>query len=225
MERDSKHIGDLLGLFTGAITPAVTVDLDALGRLMARERVINERRRELTSFYGGLLNTDWGHPSLAPYRSRLEAVVSWHYQPRGLLLAGPSGCGKSRALAALAWRLAVDDGIDVALWHDQELTAEVSRRQSFGRDEARDFINALALRPVLVIEDLGQGAATRSADEFVRGWFFKLLDDRHVHGRPCLISTNHTSESLAEANRGIRAHPLIRRLLEVAAPVPFWDAK
>lgn len=219
---EAKPLARLLGEFSNVQAPDVFTDLEAFGRAMARERVLQERRTELRDFFGELLDTDFAHPGLALHLASIEKVLAWRYQRRGLLLSGPTGCGKTRALAALGWRLGIEDGIEISLWHAQDLFARITQCQSFGRDEASGFVGALAQRPVLFIDDFGQEAVASPREEHVRAWFFRLLDLRYTHGRPLILSTNHRAQSLAATVRDVRFDPMVRRLVEVAEPVSFW---
>jgi DNA replication protein DnaC len=196
-----------------------------IGREMAIAVARGIRERRINEAFGTLLNTDLGHPDLAINQKQIETVLSWSgEQKKGLLLSGSTGTGKTRALALLCKRLHVDEKIPIQIWKSQALFSRIANELTYGRDKAEEFIAQVARVPVLVIDDLGQEATRRGADDFARQWFFALLDERYQRELPCLITTNHTAATLAEVTRGISGDPLIRRLLAVAEPVKFTAA-
>jgi DNA replication protein DnaC len=200
------------------------VDLEAAGQAFLAGALRKTREQAVRAFFGPvLLETDWARPDVARNAAKAARVAGWQMGPRGWLLYGPSGGGKTRALAQLIWRLHVEESVGVGLWNAQELFAEITRHQMFGRDETQGFIEALAVRPVLVVEDLGQEATSRGAEQVARQWFFRLLDLRVANGRPVMLTTNHTATTLAEDARMVSADPLLRRLRDVAEPVYFHE--
>jgi DNA replication protein DnaC len=199
-------------------------ELDRDADEQCREMRRRVRRAYVREFFGPvIIDTDWQHPDLKPNHSNIERVRSWKFGPRGLLIAGAeTGTGKTRSLAALVMRVYAEELIGAALWNSQELFARITQTNSFGRDFAKEFIDGLTRPSVLVIDDLGQEATSRGQEAQVQQWFFRLLDLRASAGLPCLITTNHTAETLANSpKRAISADPLIRRLLAVAEPVKF----
>lgn len=214
----------LLSGDTPAITPERAAELEASAAAEVRRMLHDSRAADVRDFFGPVvLDTDWTHADLAHNRENIERVKAWQYGPKGILAAGRcTGTGKSRAVAALTMRIYADEGKQTAMWHAQELFARITQSNDFGRDFAREFIDGLASVKLLVIEDLGQEATARAQQSVIQQWFFRLLDLRAGAGLPCLITTNHTAETLsASTAQKISADPLIRRLLAVCDPVRF----
>jgi DNA replication protein DnaC len=206
------------------VTAERQAELERHAQEQCREMLRGPRRESVRLFFGeDIMDTDWNHPDLQANRDNIERVLAWQYGPRGLLIAGrATGTGKSRALAALTLRVFAEELVETSLWHSQELFAAITQRMSFGRDNAREFIEGLGRMPLVVIEDFGQEATAAMQEGQLQQWFFRMLDLRSAASLPCLITTNHTAESLAEKQRSeLAVDPLIRRLLKVAEPVRF----
>lgn len=202
------------------------VDLEEYGAQYLRRAVREKHEAMWREFFGPvLIDTDWNFPSIAHNRDRVEKVLAWQYGQRGLMVYGKSGGGKSRAICALCRRLIVDEGIDTALWKSQRLYSHMTRLQGFGQDRSEEFIEGLAERRLLVIEDFGQEGTTQNLSHLLQQWFFELLDRRYSLGLPCIITTNYTSRIIAETMKGLNADPLTRRLQAVGEPVMFRSPK
>jgi hypothetical protein len=170
--------------------------------------------------------TDWTHTSLAPFAAQIDRVRGWTPEAgagNGLLLAGPTGRGKSRVFYALAEKLSCEKPRhDVAIWHAHEFFLRLQSQVHFGNDDAAAFVRAVASRPILFIDDLGQEAIARSKADWAEGWLFRLLDIRAGLRLPLFVTTNLTGEQMTgRASSEVRGDPLLRRLLLLAAPVKF----
>jgi len=171
----------------------------------------------------GLQETNWSHPDLIAYRKQIDRVRTWEVGQRGLLLAGRTGRGKSRSLWALLKRLMCEEARDVGVWTAADWFAVLQSYVSYGRDDAQGFVRACAVRPILVIDDLGQEAVMTSRQDWARSHFFALLDQRLGAGLPMLVTTNLTANQLAGSGRAdeIRGEPLVRRLMELCEVIKF----
>jgi DNA replication protein DnaC len=218
-------------------------DVEAAGRAEI-ERWREERSRQLIAeqkrmaasrrFHSGCPPamrtgvTDWDAPRLAANREVIARVREWRPEPglarQGLLLSGPTGRGKSRSLFALWERLALTDGVEVGFWSSREWFSELQRQVDYGRDNAMSFIQRCAAFPVVIIDDLGQEPVIRSRADWAMAWLFGLLDARLERCRPFICSTNLSADELSPVDTpraGLRADPLIRRLMDLCVVVRF----
>ncbi|MCF7864352.1 MAG: ATP-binding protein [Kiritimatiellales bacterium] len=166
--------------------------------------------------------TDFNHPSLAPYRVQIERVVGWlPNQAWGLFLSGPTGRGKTRAFWALLKRLLNDEHVDVKILSATEFYSRLQEQIYYGRDEALSWIDALAKHPVLAVEDWGQEAVLTGKKDWSEAYFLRLIDKRMGDKKPMLITSNLDAEQIVIRQGAFRADPLIRRLTESCEIVKF----
>ena len=102
--------------------------------------------------------SDWGHAAMTPNRAQIERVLAHHVGAKGLLLSGKTGRGKTRSMWALMRRLAHEEARDIRYFHAGDWFASLQACLSYGRDDARGWVDAVARRPVVFIDDLGQEA-------------------------------------------------------------------
>lgn len=167
------------------------------------------------------LDTNWQHPDLVPWGEQIDKVKGWKNGPRGLIASGPSGRGKTRALWELYRRLSCEDVVDVRFYYAGDWFNTLQLQVSYGRDEAQGWVEAVAARPVVILDDFGQEAILANRTEWASGWFFRFLDLRVGRRLPVIISTNLRAVAFA-ATAG-KGDPLMRRLLEVCEPVKFYQ--
>ena len=161
------------------------------------------------------------HAGLHQNLPAIRAVMAWEQQPRGMLITGPTGTGKSRASWQLMRKLAEQAREDRHFTASEFFTA-MQARVNYGRDDAGEWVRAMARAPIVFIDDLGQEAVAASKQDWAQGWFFQFLDQRLGNALPLIITTNMTSEQIAGASTSqIRSDPLIRRLLELCEIVRF----
>ena len=190
----------------------------------AQRQSANDRWQLLAAEMPQMVETDWSRTHFDRNREAIEAVQGWEHGNRGMLLTGPTGRGKTRAILDLLQRLALDDGQDFRYWHASTWFSELQKQNRFGRDEASSWVSATAVRPIVVIDDLGQEAiGTVKGEDWAQAWFFRFLDIRLSHALPLIVTTNLTASTIAgTAERAeIRADPLIRRLLDLCDVVKF----
>ena len=111
----------------------------------------------------------------------------------GILFFGPVGSGKSFLSIATAKEL-LNKGFSVLYFSAIELFDRLSDA-TFRADketQSPDFKNDLTNCGLLIIDDLG----TEMTNLFVSSQFFHLINERHLHGRGTLISTNLGFEEL-----------------------------
>ena len=171
-----------------------------------------------------MVETDWSRTHFDANRAAIESVLAWQRSEKGLLLSGPTGRGKTRAIMALLRKLALEDGQDFRYWHASTWFSELQKQNRYGRDEASSWVGATAVRPIVVIDDLGQEAvSTVKGEDWAQAWFFRFLDIRLAFGLPLIVSTNLSATTIAgTAQRSeIRSDPLIRRLIDLCEVVRF----
>jgi len=165
--------------------------------------------------------TRWDDPKLEANAEQIAKVRAWKVSPKGILAAGPTGRGKTRSVMALWQRLALDDGIDVRYYHAQDWFSTLLSFAKFDRDDARGWVEAVASRPIIIIDDFGQEAVLRQREEWVRSWWFRFLDLRIQKKLPLIITTNLSSDRMVSDNGNIRGDPLVRRLMELCEIIKF----
>jgi hypothetical protein len=168
-----------------------------------------------------LQTTDWTDPRLAPYSAQIAAVRDYKLSARGLIASGDTGRGKSRAMWSLMHRLGVEDGNEARYWTAQDWFSSLQENLNYGRDNARGWVETVARRHVVFIDDLGQEAIRTNNEEWASGWFFRFLDIRVGLGLPLFVTTNLSAAQMASNETRVRANPLVRRLLDLCEPVRF----
>jgi len=168
-----------------------------------------------------LKSSDWSHARLAPFRAQIDRVLGYKFAPKGILASGPTGRGKTRSMWALMRRLAVEDGYDVRYWSSKDWFCVLQEQVRYGRDEARGWVDAIARRQILFIDDLGQEAVQANREDWAQGWLFRLLDIRVGLGLPLFVTTNLTSTDMVSRAGSVRGDPLVRRLMDLCEPVKF----
>lgn len=173
-----------------------------------------------------MAETDWTRPCFDLNREQIERVRNWTASSKGLLVSGPTGKGKTRSVFELFRRLACEEGRDVRFYHASDWFGKLHEQHSYGRDDARGWVEAVAHRPIVILDDLGQEAVSTAKADWAQAWFFRFLDMRISIGLPLIITTNLSAQQIATRSdtRGIRADPLIRRLLEMTDVVKFEAA-
>jgi len=225
MTTEPTAAGELLDLATLPPPSGQPVDFDAI----AADYLADARKRSaLTRFQEtcpeGMRSADtrWDDPRLLPNADAIAKVKAWRpsVSGKGLLATGPTGRGKTRSLFAL-WEALADDGVDVRYYHAADWFDHLEKLCRYGRDDAREWVHAVAMRPLVFIDDYGQEAVQRSKEDWARGWWFRFLDLRVERALPLLITTNMDAKRMAQDQGDLRGDPLVRRLLDLAEPVKF----
>lgn len=222
MTTDEQTLAEILALPTNP-TPATLEEIEARADSYTLDAILRTRR----DYFAANCPRDYHEfdqcrPELQANRAQIEQVMAWNPTTgKGIVASGETGRGKTRSMFALCKRLLCDEGKDVAIWHAKDWFYELESNMRYGKDEAGDFVKRTAARPILFIDDYGQEAVTANRQDWAQGWFFRLLDLRIGNRLPLLITTNLTAKQMAESSRDIAAHPLIRRILEIAEPIKF----
>lgn len=166
--------------------------------------------------------SDWAHAAMALNRAQIERVLAHQVGVKGLLLTGKTGRGKTRSMWALMRRLAHDESRDIRYFHAGDWFASLQSCLSYGRDDARGWVDAVARRPVVYIDDLGQEAIQTARSEWAMSWFMRFLDIRVSERLPLYVTTNLDAQGIAERGASsVRGDPMVRRLIEICEPIKF----
>lgn len=197
------------------------VDLDA----RAVEYLEDAKRRTAQAAYDHHCPSEYrayrrDHPNLEANGGAADRVLSWRYNRKGLLLSGPTGRCKTRTAWELV-RLLCGAGVEVRPYHAMDWFSALHEHVKYGRDEAKDWVDAVAWRAVVFIDDWGQEANLKAREDWAQAWFFRFLDLRIERGLPLIVTTNLSAQAIIDRHESIKSDPLLRRLLEVCEVVKF----
>ena len=189
--------------------------------------IAEARKRDAIARYNasvppGMRETDWAHPAMVPNAEAIGRVLAHQVGAKGLLLTGRTGRGKTRAMWALLRRLACEEARDVRYFHAQDWFSSLHGCLNYGRDEARGWVEAVARRPIVFVDDLGQEAIQTARSEWAMSWFLRFLDIRVSERLPLYVTTNLDAQGIAERGASsVRGDPMVRRLVEICEPIKF----
>lgn len=193
-------------------------------QLIEDSRRNDARRRFEAGCPGEFRASDWEFPAIQPYRQQIDRVLTWQlHEKKGILASGPTGRRKTGSMWALMRRITCEEGRDVRFYSAFDFFGELQDQVKYGRDEARGWIETLARRPLVFIDDYGQTSLLKSKEDWALGWFFRFLDIRANEHLPLFVTTNLNAEAIAGGDQPgqVRGDPLLRRLLMVCEPVRF----
>jgi DNA replication protein DnaC len=166
--------------------------------------------------------SDWGHAEIVANRAQIDRVLAHQVGAKGLLLSGRSGRGKTRSMWALMRRLAHDEARDIRYFHAGDWFATLQGCLNYGRDDARGWVDAVARRPIVFVDDLGQEAIQTARSDWAMSWFMRFLDIRVSERLPLYVTTNLDAQGIAERGASsVRGDPMVRRLIEICEPIKF----
>jgi DNA replication protein DnaC len=166
--------------------------------------------------------SDWGHAGMSANRAQIERVLGHQVGAKGLLLSGRTGRGKTRSMWALMRRLAHDEARDIRYFHASDWFSQLQACLTYGRDDARGWVDAVARRPIVFVDDLGQEAIQTARSEWAMSWFMRFLDIRVSERLPLYVTTNLDAQGIAERGASsVRGDPMVRRLIEICEPIKF----
>lgn len=163
-------------------------------RLLYRQSDLDERlERENFSTFRLDLFSDEGNPSPKEVMTRIYEKLTaytenFHEHSPSMLFTGPVGTGKTFLCSAVAKEV-IDKGYTVLYRTASDLMKVLwdYYYASFDdRDEAERAFDMIRDADLLIIDDLG----TENITDTSVSHLFNLLNDRLVHRRPTIISTN-----------------------------------
>jgi DNA replication protein DnaC len=141
-----------------------------------------------------------------------DAVASYQYGPRGLAFVGEAGSGKTRGMYLLLERLATA-GHRVEFITATDITrysAEKFSNEPGIEAAANSKLRAIRRADALLIDDLGKGRATPTAEETL----YDVLNYRTESMLPTFWTSNAGSNDLHRMFSADRADALLRRLTD-----------
>lgn len=208
-----------------AFGPHQPIDHEAV----AADYIENAKREDAIARWNAhcppeLQSSDWTHPELQPHAAKIRRILAYEFSHRGIIASGSTGRGKSRAMWQLMRRLAVDELREVRYYHAADWFSTLQAQINYGRDDAAGWVEAVARRQVVFIDDLGQQSMQRAREDWAQAWFFRFLDIRIGLKLPLFITTNMSATKMAGSTvNDLRNEPLLRRLTELCEGVKFWD--
>jgi len=165
---------------------------------------------------------DVNHPNCLKYNTQINKVLNWnHNSKKGLISSGTSNLGKTRSMWQLIKRLAENNSIIVQCYSATKWFNALQENVRYGRDDAYGWVEAVAKRPIVFIDDFGQQALMTNKEDWAFGYFMQFLDIRVSNGLPLLMTTNLTAKEFSQGLTSLRNEPMLRRLLDVCEPVNF----
>jgi DNA replication protein DnaC len=208
-------------LCAGAEYTGQRVDLDAIGAAyLAKAKKTAAIREFVRNCPKDKRRFNASHPAIASNQGLARKIISWQYQDRGLLVSGSSGRGKTTAMFHLMLQLA-KQGREIRYFSAFDFFGELQKQVHYGRDDAGEWVRAIARAPIVFIDDLGQESIHASRQEWAQGWFFRFLDLRSGNRLPLFVTTNLSAQEMAGGVSEVKAHPLLRRILLVCEPIKF----
>lgn len=127
--------------------------------------------------------------------SELAAVaISWRPEGKGLLIHGATRKGKTRTAWYMANRLWNEDSFANKYLFLTMFELEARLVSSWGKEAWDRAMYKMTDVPLLFLDDLGKEKMT----ERMASCLFALIDQRSVHRRPTIITTNLTGETLLD---------------------------
>lgn len=161
------------------------------------------------------------HPDIRKNAHAIQTVLNYKIGTKGLILTGPTNLGKTRVLWQLLRRLYAENGVECRWYHAMDFFTELQECIKYGRDDAKGWVDSVAWRRCVFLDDIGQEANLKSREDWAEGWFFRFLDLRLERKLPLFITTNLTAKDMAHRQNDIRSDPFLRRVLDICDVVKF----
>lgn len=147
---------------------------------------------------------------------RFERVLAWRFGDIGLQLRGPSSLCKTRFAYQLLYREHLA-GRKVAAYMHADFRRTVTALAGAGGSELARFVLKLLKVEILMLDDLGKGKPTPTADESL----FSLVDGRNRECLPTIYTFNGTLEGLSQNITLEYRDPLIARIRAKTTEIVF----
>ena len=179
----------------------------------ARETQAEREERELWDGFWSKIPPLFRDTNMSRLPEALQkAVEGWHFGPKGLGLIGASGAGKTRAAAFIARRVWPEIR-SLCFLKATKLTRMAAEKYSDDpkeKDAAKQAINAAYKSKLLILDDIGKGRLTPTAEEML----FDIVDERSERGLPIIWTSNASGQQLRDMLSDDRGSALTRRLAE-----------
>ncbi len=128
---------------------------------------------------------------------------------RWLVFRGESGLGKTHLATAAVYALA-EQGVRAEYWRIQDLVADLF--EALEAQRLPEMITDLTRLAVLAIDDFGAAYVKDFAELQLEG----VLDSRHIHRQPTLITTNQTLGEFSPRLQSRLRDPSVVDLVELS---------
>lgn len=154
-------------------------------------------------------------PHRLPHPHSLDMVLRWQFGAKGLILHGATGSGKSRC----AWVLLKREYVAGRSLRHLDYMAGIEYAERFHESPraVREWMESMISTQLLFLDDIFKAKFTDSFENSI----FSIISRRTEHGKPCILTTNDTGESLGERLSPDRFEPLTRRLREFCTSISF----
>jgi len=165
---------------------------------------------------------DINNDSLKINHKQINYILNWdHKSKKGIIAYGQSNQGKTRTMWELVRILASNHSVKVECYSSAKWFNVLQDNVRYGRDEAYGWVEAVAKRPIVFIDDFGQQALMSNKEDWSFGYFMQFLDIRVSNGLPLLMTTNLNASQITNNLNYIRSEPMLRRLLDVCETIKF----
>lgn len=154
-------------------------------------------------------------PHRLPSPTKLQKVMAWQFGPKGLLLLGPTGTGKTRCLYVLLKR-EFSKGRTISVL-DHSSAFRYAERFNESPAAVNHWMEHKCNVDILALDDIFKARLTDSFEQAI----FTIISQRTERGRPVLLTTNDTGESLVDRMSADRGPALVRRLREYCESISF----
>lgn len=154
-------------------------------------------------------------PAKLPNPMKLDKVLGWQFQAKGLSLIGPTGRGKSRC----AWQLMkreYDAGKSISAL-DSSFGYEYSKRFVTNAADVVKWMDRHCLVDLLLMDDVLKVKLTESVEQAL----FVIVNYRTEWQLPIIFTTQDTGETLIARTSEDRGAALVRRIGEYTFPISF----
>lgn len=150
-----------------------------------------------------------------PSPSKLDAVMRWQFNPRGLILHGDTARGKTRCAYALMKREFLS-GRSIAIL-DASFGLKYAATYSESASAAQRYIEHKCMVELLLLDDVIKIKLTDSVEQAL----FMIVNTRIEQRLPIVATMNDSGDSLTERMSLDRGPALIRRLREFCETIAF----
>lgn len=155
------------------------------------------------------------NPAKLPNPGKLDRVMNWQYQPKGLMLWGATGRGKSRCAWVLLKR-EYDAGKSISALNSS-FGYEYSRRFVLSAADAVKWVDHQCFVDLLLLDDVLKVKLTDSVEQAL----FVIVNYRTEYQLPIIFTTQDTGDTLIARTSEDRGGALVRRIREYTTAINF----